>query len=55
MERGLRADGHYHGQNWVTDSTIIVPKPKAEIMPNKSHFQPWKDDNYWKNRIANAV
>ena len=50
MERGLRADGYYHGQNWVTDSTIIVPKPKAEFIPNKSH-----DSEYWINRIANAV
>ena len=50
IKLGVRCNGHYHGQNWVTDSTVIVPKPKAEFMPNKSH-----DSEYWKNRIANAV
>ena len=55
MERCLRSDGQYYANNnhiiaWVTDSTVIVPKPKAEFMPNKSH-----DSEYWINRIANAV
>ena len=60
IKLGVRCDGQYYANNdhiiaWVTDSTVIVPKPKAEVMPNKSHFQPWKDNNYWINRIANAV
>lgn len=41
MERGLRADGNYSVQNgvnvaWICESSVIVPKPKSQIMPKKS-------------------
>ena len=40
MERGLRADGNYSVKNginiaWVCDTSLVVAKPKSEIMPRK--------------------
>ena len=40
MERGLRGDGTYSIQNgvnvaWICESSVIVPKPKSQIMPKK--------------------
>lgn len=40
MERGLRADGNYSVRNginvaWICDTSLVVAKPKSEIMPRK--------------------